>query len=114
MDIRTGARRRSDDPTFLNTVADNVHPVIKTAFPDGSDLFQQDNRPDTRKNRSQSDRVSVLCAEQVQSTEAPPHNLQDFKHLALTVRSLHRAVIMLWLLGVRFKVKLFVYSLQTF
>lgn len=33
--------------TFLKIVADHIHPFI--VFPDGSDLFQQDNSPATLK-----------------------------------------------------------------
>ena len=31
--------------TSLNIVADQVHPFMAMVFPDGSDLFQQDNAP---------------------------------------------------------------------
>ncbi|KAJ8276573.1 hypothetical protein COCON_G00083250, partial [Conger conger] len=31
--------------TYLNIVADQVHPFMATVFPDGSGLFQQDNAP---------------------------------------------------------------------
>ena len=31
--------------TYLNIVADQVHPFMATVFPHGSELFQQDNAP---------------------------------------------------------------------
>ena len=31
--------------TYLNIVADQVHPFMARVFPDGSGLFQQDNAP---------------------------------------------------------------------
>ena len=31
--------------TYLNIVADQVHPFMAMVFPDGSGLFQQDNAP---------------------------------------------------------------------
>ena len=35
--------------TYLNIVADQVHPFMATVFPDGSGLFQQDNAPILQK-----------------------------------------------------------------
>ena len=31
--------------TYLSIVADHVHPLMETVFPDGCGLFQQDNKP---------------------------------------------------------------------
>uniref|UniRef100_A0AAY5KFW1 Tc1-like transposase DDE domain-containing protein n=1 Tax=Esox lucius TaxID=8010 RepID=A0AAY5KFW1_ESOLU len=87
--------------TYLSIVADHVHPFMATVFRHGIGLFQQDNAPGheakmvqewfgehknkfkvlTRPpNSPDLNPIEHLCDvldKQVQSTEAPPHNLQD-------------------------------------
>lgn len=94
--------------TYLNIIADQVHPFMETVFPDGSGLFQQDNAPcrteetvlEWFEEHDDEFRVSTwprdspdlnplghlwdVLEKQVQSLEAPPHNIQDFKDLLLT------------------------------
>ena len=87
--------------TYLNIVADQVHPFMATVFPDGSGLFQQDNAPcHTTKivqewfeehdkefkvlpwppNSPDLNLIVHLwdvLEKEVRSMEAPPYNLQD-------------------------------------
>ena len=94
--------------TYLNIVADQVHPFMATVFPDGSGLFQQDNAPcHTAKivqewfeehdkefkvltwppnspDLNPIEHLWDVLEQQVRSMEAPPRNLQDLKDLLLT------------------------------
>ncbi|KAJ8417445.1 hypothetical protein AAFF_G00286720 [Aldrovandia affinis] len=94
--------------TYLNIVANQVHPFMATVFPDSSGLFQQDNAPcHTAKivkewfeghdkefkvltwppnspDLNPIDHLWNVLDKQVQSMEASPHNLQDLKDLMLT------------------------------
>ena len=93
--------------TYLNIVADQVHPFMTMVFPDGSSLFQQDNAPChtahiVREWFEEHDEVFMVLPwppnspdlnpiehlwdvldQQVRSTAAPPQNLQDLKDLLL-------------------------------
>ncbi|MCJ8743381.1 hypothetical protein PDJAM_G00093370 [Pangasius djambal] len=95
-------------PTYLNTVADQVHLFMATVFPNGSGLFQQDNAPCLTAKIVQEwfeehdkefkvltwppnspdlnpiEHLWDVMDKQGQSMEAPPHNLQDLKDLLLT------------------------------
>nr|KAF6355200.1 hypothetical protein mMyoMyo1_011390 [Myotis myotis] len=37
--------QRLNSPTYLNIVADQVHPIMLMAYPNGNGFFQQDNAP---------------------------------------------------------------------
>uniref|UniRef100_A0A671YBG6 Tc1-like transposase DDE domain-containing protein n=1 Tax=Sparus aurata TaxID=8175 RepID=A0A671YBG6_SPAAU len=97
--------------TYLNILADQVHPFIQTVFPDGSGFFQRDSTPRHTAKIVQewfeehNDEFTVLTwppnssdlnpiehlwdvlNKQVQSMEAPPCNLQDLKDLLLILWS---------------------------
>ena len=94
--------------SYLNVVADHVHPFMATLFPDRSGLFQQDNVPCHTSKILQEwfeehdDEFKVLpyppnsadlnpvhhlwgvLEKQVGSVETPPRNLEDLKDLLLT------------------------------
>ena len=92
--------------TYLNIVADQVHPFMAMVFPDGSGLFQQDNAPILQKlfrnglrsmtefkvltwppnspDLNPIEHLWDVLKKQVRSMEAPPRNLQDLKDLLLT------------------------------
>ncbi len=89
--------------TYLNIVADQVHPFMTMVFPDGSSVFQQNNAPChmaeiVQKWFEEHDKEFKLLTrtpnspdlnpiehlwdvpeKQVRSMEAPPHSLQDLK-----------------------------------
>lgn len=84
--------------TYLSIVTDHTHPIMETVLPDGCCHFQQDNA----QNKEHNNKFEVLTRppnspdlypiehlwdaldKQVQSMEAPPHNVQDLKDLLLT------------------------------
>lgn len=94
--------------TYVDILADQVHPFMEAVFPDGSGLFQQDNAPcHTAKMvqewlQEHDDMFTVLAwprnspdlnpierlwealGEQVRSAEAPPRTLEDLQDLLLT------------------------------
>ncbi|KAK3527039.1 hypothetical protein QTP86_008668 [Hemibagrus guttatus] len=93
---------------YLRIAADHVHPFMETLFPDVCGLFQQDNAPCHKAEMVQewfddhNNKFEVLTwppnspdlnpiqhlwdvlDKQVQSSEAPPRNLQDLKDLLRT------------------------------
>ena len=95
--------------TYLNIVADQVHPFTAMVFPDGSGLFQQDNAPchtahivrewfeehyevfmvlywpSNSPDLNPIEHLWDVLDQQVRSMEAPPRNLQDLKDLLTNV-----------------------------
>uniref|UniRef100_A0A8P4G4M8 Transposable element Tcb1 transposase n=1 Tax=Dicentrarchus labrax TaxID=13489 RepID=A0A8P4G4M8_DICLA len=94
--------------SYLDIVADHVHPFMETVFSDGSGLFQQDNAPCHKAEMVQEwfeehnndfrvltwppnspdlnpvEHLWDALDKQVRSMESPPHNLQDLKDLLQT------------------------------
>uniref|UniRef100_A0A3Q3JTD4 Transposase Tc1-like domain-containing protein n=1 Tax=Monopterus albus TaxID=43700 RepID=A0A3Q3JTD4_MONAL len=94
--------------TYLNIVADQVHPFMAKVFPDGSGFFQQDDAPCYTAKSVQEwfeehdsefkvltwppnspdlnpvEHLWDVLEKQIQDMEASPHSLQDLKDLLMT------------------------------
>ncbi|CAN9501504.1 unnamed protein product [Ophioblennius macclurei] len=97
-----------DPQSYLDIVADHVHPFMGVMFPEGGGLFQQDNAPcyvadsvqrwfeehdqeftvltwpPNSPDLNPIEHLWDLLDKQIQAMEDPPHTLQDFKDLLLT------------------------------
>ncbi|KAI4872592.1 hypothetical protein NFI96_002177 [Prochilodus magdalenae] len=97
--------------TYLNVVADQVHPFMVMVFPDGSGIFQQNNEPChtahvvQERLEEHGKQFSVLSwppnspdlnpiehlwdvlEQQIQAAASPPRSSQDLKDLLLTAWS---------------------------